>query len=597
MKWFLNLKIGTKLGVGFGLCVFLSIVMGMVSLSKMSAMDGNTKMIVSDALQGTAVIGKLADNMRKYRAYEFNHVLMDDAQRPVAEEGLRTTAAAVDKLLDAYEKDAFLPEDKTAATELKHRWNAYKSETDKQLATDRKADLKVSSALIVQRKPQFDAVSEQFEKMIDWNGTRGDQLSKEAASSFASAKNSVVFFLFITIVVGLAVATVTSKAITHATHEVSLRLKSLSEICIANLGEAIKSLAHGDITAKIKTGTTLIEMDQKDEMGVMAKNVNTIIVATQGAIKDFEEAQDALSDMIAKVRASSESIGQGSTDVSSGNTDLAQRTEEQASSLEETASSMEEMTSTIRQNADNAKLANQLAAQAREVAEHGGHVVSDAVRAMSEINEGSRRIADIISVIDEIAFQTNLLALNAAVEAARVGEQGRGFAVVASEVRNLAGRSATAAKEIKTLVQDSLGKVETGTELVNLSGERLQEIVTSVKKVADVIAEISAASLEQAAGVEQVNKAIMLMDQTTQQNAAMVEEVSAASQSMNGQARELQDLITKFKVDQKYLITVQQNYTVQAPQRLAATGTDGRPRSTRGNKKLTIVKNDDFEEF
>jgi len=227
--------------------------------------------------------------------------------------------------------------------------------------------------------------------------------------------------------------------------------------------------------------------------------------------------------------------------------DLSKRTEEQAASLEETASSMEQMTATVRNNADNAAQANQLAAAAREQAERGGRVVGSAVAAMSEINAASKKIADIIGVIDEIAFQTNLLALNAAVEAARAGEQGRGFAVVAAEVRNLASRSAGAAKEIKALIQDSVGKVNEGTRLVDESGKVLGEIVTRVKKVTDVMAEIANSSREQASGIEQVNQAVTLMDTMTQQNAALVEEDTAAAQALSAQAAGLTKLIAHYR--------------------------------------------------
>jgi methyl-accepting chemotaxis protein len=238
----------------------------------------------------------------------------------------------------------------------------------------------------------------------------------------------------------------------------------------------------------------------------------------------------------------------GAEEISQGNANLSQRTEEQSSSLEETASSMEEMTSTVKQNADNAGQANQLATAARDQAEKGGAVVGSAVKAMGDINDSSKKISDIISVIDEIAFQTNLLALNAAVEAARAGEQGRGFAVVATEVRSLAGRSATAAKEIKELIQDSVRKVEDGSLLVTQSGQTLEQIVLSVKKVSDIVAEIAAASREQSSGIEQVNKAVMQMDEMTQQNAALVEQATAASQSMADQARDLTKMMDRFQV-------------------------------------------------
>ncbi len=268
------------------------------------------------------------------------------------------------------------------------------------------------------------------------------------------------------------------------------------------------------------------------------------------ALKDAVNATISdLSRIVTEIRTSADSIGSSAGELSRGNADLSQRTEEMASSLEETASSMEQMTSTVRQNADNARQANQLAAGAREQAEKGGKVVSTAVSAMSAINDSSKEIADIIGVIDEIAFQTNLLALNAAVEAARAGEQGRGFAVVAAEVRNLAQRSAGAAKEIKSLIKDSVDKVDEGTRLVDESGKTLDEIVTSVKKVSDIIAEIAAASEEQSTGIEQVNKAVTQLDEVTQQNAALVEEAAAASKSMDDQAQGMTSLMQFFSVD------------------------------------------------
>ena len=260
-------------------------------------------------------------------------------------------------------------------------------------------------------------------------------------------------------------------------------------------------------------------------------------------------SQSKLRTAIGQVKASSDVLLRTAAEIESGNTDLSQRTEEQASSLEETASSMEEMTSTVKQNADNTRQANQLASSTRDQAEKGGAVVAKAVTAMREINESSKKIADIIGVIDEIAFQTNLLALNAAVEAARAGEQGRGFAVVASEVRTLAGRSADAAKEIKGLISDSVEKVEQGSELVDESGKTLQEIVNGVKKVTDIIAEIAASSQEQANGIEQVNSAVMQMDEMTQQNAALVEEAAAASSEMTGKVKLLAGLALQFKME------------------------------------------------
>ena len=287
------------------------------------------------------------------------------------------------------------------------------------------------------------------------------------------------------------------------------------------------SLSAGDLTQHMNG-------DYQGEFEVLSNSMNDTVTR--------------LKDIVGNIRSSGSSITGASSEIAQGNTDLSQRTEEQASSLEETASSMEELTSTVKQNADNARQANQLAAGARQQAEKGGQVVGTAIDAMSGINQSSKKIADIISVIDEIAFQTNLLALNAAVEAARAGEQGRGFAVVASEVRNLAQRSATAAKEIKDLITESVQQVEQGSDLVNESGKTLEEIVTSVKKVSDIVAEIAAASQEQSQGIEQVNKAVMQMDEMTQQNAALVEEAAAASESLEEQAQGLSQQMAFFAI-------------------------------------------------
>jgi methyl-accepting chemotaxis protein len=262
----------------------------------------------------------------------------------------------------------------------------------------------------------------------------------------------------------------------------------------------------------------------------------------------INELIESFAGVVGEVKAAATELARGVQEISQGNQDLSERTEAQASSLEQTASSMEEMTASVRHNADNSEQANQLAVAARDQADKGGAVVSSAVRAMGEINESSKKIADIIGVIDEIAFQTNLLALNAAVEAARAGDQGRGFAVVASEVRNLAGRSATAAKEIKNLIGDSVQKVEEGSNLVARSGQTLDHIVIAVKKVSDIIAEIASASLEQSAGIEQVNKAVMHIDEITQQNAALVEQATAASRLMADQSQTLSNTLEKYRV-------------------------------------------------
>jgi methyl-accepting chemotaxis protein-1 (serine sensor receptor) len=292
------------------------------------------------------------------------------------------------------------------------------------------------------------------------------------------------------------------------------------------------AISSGDLTSSIVVKSS-------DEMGML--------------MGGLQKMQKNLIDTVANVRQGSTSIAAASSQIASGNLDLSSRTEQQAASLEETASSMEELTATVKQNADNARQANQLAVSASDVAIKGGTVVTQVVETMGAINESARKIVDIIGVIDGIAFQTNILALNAAVEAARAGEQGRGFAVVASEVRSLAQRSAAAAKEIKSLIGDSVDKVDTGSKLVSEAGSTMDEIVGSVRRLTDIIAEITAASEEQSAGIEQVNQAIGQMDQTTQQNAALVEEAAAAAGSLQEQAGNLERVVGVFKLGDHHL--------------------------------------------
>jgi methyl-accepting chemotaxis protein len=290
---------------------------------------------------------------------------------------------------------------------------------------------------------------------------------------------------------------------------------------------AAAGIAAGDLTAAIAVD---------DE-----KNTGSLMYA-------MRTMQQSLAQLVEKVRSGTDTITTASSEIAAGNIDLSARTEEQASSLEETAASMEELTSTVQTNTDNVQQANVLASEASQIAVKGGQIVEQVVQTMGSINDAAKRIADIIGVIDGIAFQTNILALNAAVEAARAGEQGRGFAVVASEVRNLAQRSAAAAKEIKALISDSVDRVDTGSRLVNVAGETMNDVVTSVKRVTDIMAEITLAGQEQSAGIAQVNQAVAQMDQVTQQNAALVEEAAAAADSMQSQAQQLSRIVSTFRL-------------------------------------------------
>ncbi|WP_223842310.1 methyl-accepting chemotaxis protein [Methylotuvimicrobium alcaliphilum] len=306
-------------------------------------------------------------------------------------------------------------------------------------------------------------------------------------------------------------------------------LTDVIERAFSDVARVMQSMSTGDLTQRITN----------DYEGVYAQCKN-----------DINETLDKLSEIFEQIRSSADFISNTSQQIASGNNNLSQRVETQAASLEETASSMEQLTGTVKNNADNAQQANLVSSNARQLAEKGGTVVASAVSAMAEINDSSNKIAEIIGVIDEIAFQTNLLALNASVEAARAGEQGRGFSVVATEVRNLAQRSAVAAKESKELIQNSVQKVRTGTDFVNETGSALQEIVQGVKKVGDIVSEIAAASMEQSQGILQVNQAVSEMDEITQQNAALAEQASAASMSMTDQATQMANLLSFFKLEQ-----------------------------------------------
>ncbi|HEY8100732.1 MAG TPA: methyl-accepting chemotaxis protein [Burkholderiaceae bacterium] len=355
------------------------------------------------------------------------------------------------------------------------------------------------------------------------------------------------------------------------------------------LNEAVRiaqTVAAGDLTSRI-------EVDGNDEASQLLR-----------ALKDMNES---LVRIVGEVRVSTDTIATASGQIASGNMDLSARTESQASSLEKTASSMEELTSTVKQNADNARQANQLAVSASEVAVKGGSVVTQVVDTMGSINASSKKIVDIIGVIDGIAFQTNILALNAAVEAARAGEQGRGFAVVAAEVRNLAQRSAGAAKEIKTLIGDSVDKVDIGAKLVDQAGATMQEIVDSVRRVTDIMSEITAASQEQMSGIEQVNGAVTQMDSSTQQNAALVEEAAAAAQSLRDQAGKLSQVVSVFKLDGGKAVMAKRTIDITPkhkpstpaalPKKASAPKIAAVPAQPRKLANSTQTSGDDWEEF
>jgi methyl-accepting chemotaxis protein len=363
-------------------------------------------------------------------------------------------------------------------------------------------------------KPGSTSYIEQVRELLKMQRGKIDGIARHIDEVAATSRSLLIMLAALVLAFGAVFAWLLTTGITQPLHKAV---------------DAARRVASGDLTSQIDTGA-------KDETGQLLQALN--------------DMNQSLLKIVLEVRNGTDSIAISSSEIAAGNQDLSSRTEEQAASLEETASSMEQLTSTVKQNADNARQANQLADAAAAVAVKGGSVVSEVVGTMESINESSRKIVDIISVIDSIAFQTNILALNAAVEAARAGEQGRGFAVVASEVRNLAQRSAAAAKEIKSLIGDSVEKVNQGSKLVGEAGSTMDEIVASVQRVTDIISEISAASAEQSTGIDEVYKAIGQMDQVTQQNAALVEEAAAAADSMQQQSQSLAQVVSVFNVGQ-----------------------------------------------
>ena len=360
--------------------------------------------------------------------------------------------------------------------------------------------------------------------------------------------------------------------------ELGTGINSLVETSGAAIGEIadlLSRVADGDLTQTISS-------EYQGTFGVLRDDANQTVIK--------------LRDLVGEIQLSAQTINTAAKEIASGNQDLSSRTEEQASSLEETASSMEQLTSTVKQNADNARQANQLAGTAQQVADKGGEVVNQVVHTMSAIHQSSSKIADIIGVIDGIAFQTNILALNAAVEAARAGEQGRGFAVVATEVRNLAQRSAAAAKEIKGLISDSVEKVENGNKLVDQAGRTMEEVVSSIKRVAKIMGDIADASNEQSAGIEQVSLAVSQMDEVTQQNAALVEQAAAAAESLEEQAHQLAQTVAVFRIADSKEAPRLAKPQLRIQREPASAKTSERPRAAKAQVPQ-ISLDDEWEEF
>jgi len=508
-----NMKIGARMGVGFAVVVALLVAIAVFGLTRLSVLNQGTELIVKDRVVKLALATKITDHLNVIARGLRNTILLSDpAQIKKEIDRIHASRKVIVESMDKLDQILVTEKGKALFKEAKAIRAEYVQQTDRfmKLAEEGKKEegvkLLMGDVRTVQQK-YFTAL----ENLDAYLTELMDKAAAEAEAQYRLASMVMIGLTIAAVIAAVLIALFVSRSITTP------------------VGEAVKvaeAVASGDLTQRI-------DVKSGDETGHL--------------MQALKKMNDELVKLVGQIRTGSDTIATASAQIAMGNQDLSSRTEEQASSLEETASSMEELTSTVKQNADNARQANQLAVAASEVAVRGGEVVSQVVSTMDAIQESSKKMADIIGAIDGIAFQTNILALNAAVEAARAGEQGRGFAVVASEVRNLAQRSASAAKEIKTLIDDSVSRVESGGKLVHEAGSTMEEVVTSIRRVNDIMSEISAASAEQSAGIEQVNQAVTQMDTVTQQNAALVEESAAAAESMQQQARSLVQVVSVFK--------------------------------------------------
>ncbi|MBX9817574.1 MAG: MCP four helix bundle domain-containing protein [Burkholderiaceae bacterium] len=511
---FRNLKISTRLIAVMALLSALLAGVVLVALLQMQAMRNSTQEIIDNWLPSVTVIGDLKAAIADLRTLDSQHVLnTDEGAMERFAASMVTKVSSIEAFRQNYAKLVDTPDEQALANVLEADWKKYLAQHQEIV------DMSTRREKFPARKLLEGEAKDTFDRL-------GDTVTKITALNQQGAANA---------------------AVNSENHATKARTIMLTAMVVALAVAAAAALwLIGSITKPIRTVVALA--DQIAE-GNLSESITVDSTNETGQLMAaLQRMQAKLSEVVSQVRSGSESVATASAEIAQGNHDLSARTEHQASALEETAASMEELGSTVKQNAESAREANQLALNASKVAIRGGDVVGQVVETMKGINESSRKIADIISVIDGIAFQTNILALNAAVEAARAGEQGRGFAVVASEVRSLAGRSADAAKEIKTLIGTSVERVEQGTALVDQAGSTMTEVVSAIKRVTDIMGEISAASSEQSSGVSQVGEAVGQMDQATQQNAALVEEMAAAASSLKSQANELVQVVAVFKL-------------------------------------------------
>ncbi len=518
---FKRMKVGTRLLAGFLTLSILGAIVAAIGIYNMAQMNERTERLYTRELLGISHVKEANINLVIVGRALRNVMLASSEQERQA--AIAAIAAARGRLKDHLDqgRQLFFSENgKRMFAEVDSGTRDYEAAVEQALKLVQAEGLQENRAavdyLLATVAPRADAIDERMTSLTRIKERNAEEAAQDASALYESSRAMMLMLVLGSAVFGVGLGVVITRGLTR------------------QLGG--EPAYAGDIASRIAAG------DLSVDVALRQGDRSSLLFA-------MKTMRDSLAQIVGEVRNGTDAIASASRQIASGNLDLSSRTEEQASSLEETASSMEELTSTVKQNADNARQANGLASSASAVAERGGMVVSQVVDTMASINDSSKKIVDIIGVIDGIAFQTNILALNAAVEAARAGEQGRGFAVVASEVRTLAQRSASAAKEIKLLIDDSVGKVDAGARLVDQAGATMDEIVASVRRVTDIMGEISSASLEQTEGIEQINMAVSQMDQVTQQNASLVEEAAAAAESLQGQAGKLAELVSVFKLD------------------------------------------------
>jgi len=509
-----NLKIGIRLTISFAAVLLLLMVVAAVGWKSLAATKKRIEVITGEndvkIASANTMRGALNTETRSTR-----NVLLytDPAVRANQKERIATARVQYDEMYAKLASMVTSEDAKKLLADITSSQSSVRPEFDKVVAFASASQEKEGAEyLLLKVQGPQDKWFGAIQSMIELQEAQNKSSVAEMQAEYSTTLQILFVATLAAVALGLFSAWIVTRSITRPLNDAV---------------DVARRIADGDLAVNVQAASS----DETGQLMLALKSMN-----------------ESLNRIVGEVRLGTDTIATASSQIASGNLDLSSRTEEQASSLEETASAMEELTSTVRQNADNARQANQLAESASSVATVGGSVVGQVVDTMGAINESSRKIVDIISVIDGIAFQTNILALNAAVEAARAGEQGRGFAVVASEVRALAQRSAAAAKEIKTLIDNSVTQVGIGSKLVEQAGNTMSEVVSSVKRVSDIVAEISPASQEQSEGIEQVNLAITQMDEVTQQNAALVEEAAAAAQSMQEQAAKLSDVVSIFKL-------------------------------------------------